>query len=271
MNNSKLPICIRMMLTGLLTGLICLYANAQKLPNVQKISLRAPAKTKVDGKSVEWGNTFQAYNNATEIFYTMANDDENLYLAIQTNDPNIISRLMGGGVTLSIQKAGVKTDKNAISITYPVTEQTPYFNLRRKKMVEDTTAKTADSLMLHNNMLIGQYCKWIRVSGITGVDSLISVYNTDGIKAAGAFNNKKVYTCELAINLKLLNISTAYATKFAYHIRMNGARSVGTISVMSSTPGNEAVMQAFVARANETGARLSAPTDFWGEYVLVGK
>ena len=59
-------------------------ANAQKLPNVQQASLRAPENVKVDGKPTEWGDKLQAYNKATDVFYTIANDYNNLYLIIQT-------------------------------------------------------------------------------------------------------------------------------------------------------------------------------------------
>ena len=44
--------------------LFVLSANAQKLPNTQETSLRAPANLKVDGKPTEWNNQFQAYNKA---------------------------------------------------------------------------------------------------------------------------------------------------------------------------------------------------------------
>ncbi len=49
-------------------------AIGQKLPNIQTASLRASANIKVDGKAAEWGNKLEAYNNTTEVFYTLAND-----------------------------------------------------------------------------------------------------------------------------------------------------------------------------------------------------
>lgn len=47
--------------------LFSLIVSAQKLPNIQKESVRAPDNVKVDGKPIEWGNKLKAYNNATEI------------------------------------------------------------------------------------------------------------------------------------------------------------------------------------------------------------
>jgi len=45
-----------------------LTVNAQNLPNVQKVSVRAPANIKIDGKASEWDDKFQAFNHATDIF-----------------------------------------------------------------------------------------------------------------------------------------------------------------------------------------------------------
>jgi hypothetical protein len=72
-------------------------AKAQKLPNKQEVSLRIPADMKIDGNAKEWNNKFQAYNKLTNIFYTLSNDDKNLYLVIQATDPIIIEKMIRGG------------------------------------------------------------------------------------------------------------------------------------------------------------------------------
>jgi len=110
----------KFILSSLLLGSACLSTNAQKLPNVQTASLRAPANTKIDGKPTEWDNKFQAYNHATEVYYTLANDDDKLYLVVQATDRQIINKIIGGGVTFTVQKSGKKNDKGGISITYPL-------------------------------------------------------------------------------------------------------------------------------------------------------
>src|ERR1700679_721966 len=87
---------------------ICIIACAQNLPNVQKVSLRVPGNVKIDGKPTEWDNTFRAYNYNTNIFYTMANDDDNLYLVVKATDADIINKIVGGGTVLTISKTGNK-------------------------------------------------------------------------------------------------------------------------------------------------------------------
>jgi len=260
----------RHLLFTLIGALLTITASAQKQPNKQATGLRAPAQVKIDGKDTEWHNQFQAYNNATEVFYSMANDNENLYLSVQATQPDIINKIMSGGITLTIQKSTKKDNKSSVSITYPIAANAPYFGLRRKKNIEeDTTAKTADSIMKRNNALIVKSCKWIRVTGIPGVDSLTSIYNVNGIKAAGLFDNKKVYTCELSVKLEHLKTAIANGQTFNYHIRINGSKTPVSFTAVSASQGNDAVMQQFIEKANAMGIQQAAATDFWGEYTLV--
>lgn len=57
----------KLILGPLLFLLYGFSVGAQKLPNLQQSSMRAPANIKIDGKPIEWGQ-YQAYNRATEIF-----------------------------------------------------------------------------------------------------------------------------------------------------------------------------------------------------------
>src|ERR1700761_303273 len=106
-----------------LTCSMFVTASAQKLPNVQTASLRAPANMKIDGKATEWNNQFQAYNHATDIFYTISNDDSKLYLTVRATDKQVMNKILRGGVTFTVQPSGKKTDKDGISITYPLFDQ----------------------------------------------------------------------------------------------------------------------------------------------------
>jgi len=89
---------------------VCFYfpCIAQNLPNAQQRSLWAPATIKIDGKPTEWNNQFQAYNHATDILYTISNDNDNLYLIIQASKPRIIDKIIDVGVTFIINTAGKK-------------------------------------------------------------------------------------------------------------------------------------------------------------------
>lgn len=239
--------------------------QAQKLPNIQTANLKAPTNTKVDGKATEWGG-MQAYNKATEVSYTIANDANNLYLVIQTADPDIIHRIVNGRVTLTINKAGKKSEDNAVAISYPVFEKgnRPGLSLREKL----TTSKIADSLMLTNNRRLETTAKLIKVTGVAGLDTLISIYNEKGVKAAATFDNKMLFTCEMAISLKLLDLSNG---KFACNIRLNGVSfdDVPGITVGRSADGQITSIDIHKDQMTRTPQVMTAPTDFWGDYMLV--
>ncbi|HTH81474.1 MAG TPA: hypothetical protein VL490_00980 [Mucilaginibacter sp.] len=246
-----------------------IMAFGQKLPAIQKSSVWAPDKVKIDGAIAEWDNKFEASNHATDLLYTMANDDKNLYLVIQATDNDVINRIIGGGITLTIQQS--KDAKNNVSVTYPVIERKNaiFINLRGKKgVIPDTSARAADSVMKRNNKNIEQKAKWILVKGVKDMDTL-SVYNEYGIKACGRFDIKKAYNCELAIPLKYLS-QNGDLTQFTYHLQVNGGNPPQMTLIPS--PGTDpAVTQKFQESMDAFQSKLSAITDFWGEYTLAKK
>lgn len=262
--------------------LVAGVASGQKLPNVQEQPLRAPSGIKIDGKTSEWAGKFQAKNSATEITYAMSNDDENLYLVFQTAIADVVSlKIMRNGLTLKIHRSGKKNDKDVASITYPVFDgQRPLFfwNVGSKGMplTPDQSAKATDSLLKAYNNKISNGAKWIITRGIPSVDSLESVYNDDGIKAAGLFDATKTYSCEIAIPLKHLGLSAGTVSKFAYHILLNYNPNSGAIPHVPvifgiTRPDGTPVPEAEVAQANAKLTAGYATTDFWGEYTLATK
>ncbi len=290
---------------ALLLATVCVAANAQKLPNVQpSTGLRAPATIKVDGNANEWDANFQAYNHATDVYYTIANDDDKLYLVVQATDKQIINKILGGGVTLTIQKSGKKTDKGGITIIYPIFDpkDRPYVRggggavkvfvsgggggamsadaVQSFSTTIDGNASAAnakmegDSIMNVYNKRLDEKSKNIGVIGIPGLDTLISVYNEDGIKTGERFNNKMTYTYELSIDLKKLGLSVNDAAKFAYHIKLNGAATFMDIKI--NGVGGRAPDPAMQEKVQQLMAQMGAnsggeATDFWGEYTLARK
>jgi hypothetical protein len=247
-NNFKLA------LPALLLG-TCFTANAQKLPNVQLASMRAPSSIKMDGKAAEWDYQFQAYNNATNVFYTLSNDDNNLYLTVRATDQSVINKILRGGITFTINAAGKKTDKGGAGITYPIfgTDR-PRVALKAPEIIpgDAISIKRADSFMYANNALLDAKSKNIITKGIPGVDSVISVYNEDGIKAVEAFDNKMVYTCEFAVSLKHFGLSVDNATKFAYNFKLNGVNIDDIMKNVTITQGANGEITSI--SVNKTGA-----------------
>jgi hypothetical protein len=259
------------------------YCYAQKLPEIQQNSLRAPSTIKIDGKATEWGDKFEAYNHATDIFYTMCNDDENLYLVVRTSDADVLSKITNRGVVLVINASGKKTDNGAVSITYPIFElqygNKPYIAfsnvgglLRTQRMAMDANP---DSMLRVANKKLHDNEKFIRTSGMADVDTLLSVYNNKGIIAREGFGTGMVYTYELAVPLKTLKLSLASTLKFTYHVMLEGI-GIEQDMGMKTTKNAEGVSVVSFAKGSVSFKRdhlpiVTSTTDFWGEYTLAKK
>ncbi len=245
--------------TTLFLLLLSAYVHAQKLPTKQQGSILAPANIKIDGKATEWDNKFQAYNNATDIFYTLANNDEILYLTVQAKDRNVIDKILRGGITFIINHTINKNDKDAISITYPFLRDdaaSSVLNTFARKSNEyregDYKSINVDAL----NQTFDTKSKLIQVSGIRNItDETISVYNEESIKAVSKFDNNLSYTYELAIPLKYLMLPNNGKDKFSNQLKVN---EIAEIKISANAQ-----------LAPPTSTSSLATTDFWGEYTLV--
>ena len=253
--------------------------NAQKLPKKQQISLLAPSNIKIDGKTSEWDDKFQAYNPVSRVFYTISNDDQNLYLTARMDGERAAVKALSGGVTLTLNQSPEqsKITKN-VAITYPAVvakggstyakDQSIGEILRgspnRYKNLKGDTANKKDisALITLTNKQITQAYKEIQVAGIEGTDSLISLYNTSGIKAALLFNDKMEYTYELAIPIKLIEANLGMVKKLSYNIKLNAAPTI----FVRRPPGSP------VSTVDDPEMNYqSYPTDFSGEYTLAKK
>jgi len=267
-NKQILAICV-LMFIALNT------ANAQKQPQIQEISMRAPDNVKIDGKLNEWPNKFlNAYNSTNRIYYVISNDDSNLYLTVRGLGNGVAKKMLAGGMTLTISHATrkqnlAKAGEN-VAVTFPVPQDAKItadimgtinqlFNY-----LDDSVANRGqiDPIISKANRLINNAMKEIGVVGIKAIpDSVISIYNTEGIKAAAQFIQVQP-VIELAIPLKYLGLSIDDQAKFSYNIKLSEipvqSMSVNpnTISSVNPSPNN--------------GYAFNA-TDFWGEYTLAKK
>jgi hypothetical protein len=248
------------------------FSYSQKLPSKQQLGLRIPANFKIDGKANEWNNVLQAYNNNIEASYSIANDEKNLYFIIQATDPLVIRKLVAGGITLSINTTENHKGKSLIAVTYPIFEKKnlPNINWKNKPITtndESINTIRLDSFMnVANNQVIAK-SKEIKIIGSKLLqDSLLSVYNQEGIKAVSSFDNKIKYTYELLIPLNYIGLPPNQ-NKFHYNIKLNGSANEGGSSIEFIEGG---------VRVNGPAKMTDMqfiwnPTDVWGEYVLAGK
>ena len=264
---------ILLALNCILTISLSFSAHAQKLPKVQKIAVRAPGNIKIDGKTTEWNDEFQAYNSGNYIYYTVSNDDSNLYLTLKTDRPLSSEKLLRGGITFTV--ASVVTKKSAVSLTFPAIRKRSNSEItqlkdsphRYKNYISDTITNKnkIDSLILSSNRQIKENLKDILVSGIDEItEPLISIYNEQAIKVSVSVNSRMQIVYELAVPLKLLAKAIDANGKFKYNIKMN---SLGTIAVPGAFDPPTMSTQDF----KPDDLYVNFTTDFWGEYTLALK
>jgi len=273
------------------TLLLCISSavDAQSLPNVQKQNFLAPSNIKIDGNPIEWGNKYMAHNHISYIFYSMANDADKLYLIVHIKDRYAIQKVLFGGITLTIESPKIKEndrkeDSPNITLKFPIPNDT-YVEVQKnfspfsgpgvfyKEILDtiETSKGKRDSILMVLNRNLENTFKEIEVSGIKEIEEpFLSIYNTDGIKAAARFNQQLEYTCELAIPLKFLSTAINSGAKFKYNIKANGKPTSTKASngTMAPTPvgvtfGDEL--------PNSTELFVFTATDFSGSYKLVTK
>lgn len=245
-------------------------ANAQKLPNVQTAGVLAPANIKIDSKTTEWYDTYQAYNKSTEVFYTMANDGENLYLTVKAVNPVVIKKILAGGITFTICKTGQRNDPAPATITFPVIDpkhQQANIMISLGELFAKKESENKDSLINVINKKLADAIKEIKVKRLNLVDdSIVSVYNNIGLKTGVAINKNSALVYELIVPLKFLNQKDGKLDQFAYNIILNVPTTVTTIVrtdrvMVTGMPNNMLIN----GSDNNT---IAYPTDFWGKYTL---
>lgn len=257
-----------------------IFSNAQKLPNKQAVSLSAPPNIKIDGKSTEWNNKFQAYNSATNISYTLANDSANLYLTIQATgkDLNLVEEVIKGGVVFTIKAPNKKSEKGNIALTFPIWARrtSPGISLVNNPLPANDSLlaiKVGDSLMSVYNKTLVQITKVIKIEGIEGLDE-VSIYNTVGIKAMALLDSKLNLTYELALPLKYLPAGIIEKGKFTYDIKLNGLLAIFlSKKIRSGFTALYKVEGGYLPEGPSAieAMRYTSPTNFSAEYTLAKK
>lgn len=244
--------------------LLQLNAIAQKLPNEQKNGIVAPGNVKVDGKATEWG-AFQAYNRATEIFYTMANDAENLYLVVQAIKPDkktdVIGKILAGGITLSIKSKDKK--EKPLMVTFPLIERMK--NSEIMMMIKNTEVNQ-DSMLRHANQQLEANSKDIALSGFKEIsEPKISVYNEEGIKAVSLFDTKRSWTYELKLPLKYIQHLLDDTASFDYKIIVNGVDVPHNMIMVSGSP----IGGGSISLSSSPAFDAFSPTNLSARYTLI--
>ena len=196
------------------------------------------------------------------MFYTLSNDDENLYLVVQTKFKDIIDKIIRGGIVLNVNSTVDKKNGGQVSITYPYLDASGTSNITGMLAVKNYPKANPDEKPVSVddlNKVFATRSKVIAASGINDIQSgEISVYNETGIQVASHFDDDLGYTYELAIPLKYLSLPDNGTRPFSYQIKVNEPRQFTERPAGTRPP--PPMMKTAVAA-----------TDMWGEYTLVKK
>lgn len=172
----------------------------------------------IDGILTDWTDSLDLYNDVTKLYYNISNDHENIYFAVKNNSEDNLSKILARGMSITVNYENSK--KVGQTVTFPVLDRTP-----SKKQVEreEPEAKEIQRRIISK-------IKEIKVEGFKElVDGGISLYNTYGIKAAMAFDDKNDMIQEIAIPLRLLGIDPNHTDLITFRIRVNGFEGSSTI------------------------------------------
>jgi hypothetical protein len=290
---------MKIQLTSIIAFTLCytaFTANAQKQPQVQEGGVRAPAIVKVDGRLTEWQNPFvniqkstgflSAFNSSSRIYYTIANDDNNLYVIVRGLGNGVSKKILAGGLTLTISHATEKKnrlkDSNNVIVKFPmpIDAKTTSFIMSTINQVLDfteddsaTNRKSIDSLDAIADKIVNNAAKEIGIIGVKEIqDSVVSIYNTQGIKAAIRFM-KIQPAIEIAIPLKYLGLSVDNPIAFSYNFRINAIPEASRFYVTEASVPKGAADQTLPpdVLSDPNNGYAWNPTDFWGEYILIKK
>lgn len=198
---------------------IFIVAYGQKLPKVQTTGLRAPANIKIDGKNNEW-NSLQAYDPNNMLYYSLANDQNNLYLVIKSDKSTISRKMLLGGFKFSI-KADGEPEK---TITYPIVDNS---NLRSiyKRMPEGNQQINYDEAYKNSYKEILKLFKTAQLKGFNKIaDTEIPIYNEFDIAICAGFDELGAYVCEFAIPLKYIINGAVNPAQLTYTLTIGHAK-----------------------------------------------
>ncbi|WDF55538.1 hypothetical protein [Mucilaginibacter sp. KACC 22063] len=203
------------LLAALAFGAFVSPCFAQKADNILK---QPPADIKIDGNLKDWGDSLRYHNEDKKLDYSLANDKENIYMAIRISDHSEQMRVLAAGLTLGISPKGKKKDE--YSITFPVGDQgsTPMFG-RHVMGADSITQADRDELMRARLTKLRN----IKVEGFSDIEGdMITTSNTYGIHTAIDYDENGYLVYEAAVPLKLLHADANGKKEWAFDFKING-------------------------------------------------
>jgi len=198
---------------------IMLVGFSVKAQEVEE-NIRMVKSFKADGVSNEWNEPLNQYNDATKLAFALANDDKNLYIIIESLDPQTTFSVLRGGITLNINTEGKK--KDGMKLTFPLMERPPMpkeGEEHREHTPLSPDGTTPDPVMMN---------KSIRVFGFKNIaDGELPAMNQDGIETGMSIHPNRDLIYELSIPLAQLQVGLDLKRPLVYNIKINEPNKSG--------------------------------------------
>ncbi|GAA4203351.1 hypothetical protein GCM10022289_19450 [Pedobacter jeongneungensis] len=199
-------------------SLLILLLISGRLLHAQDVeeNIRMIKPFKADGISNEWNEPLNQYNDATKLAFALANDDKNLYIIIESLDPQTTFSVLRGGITLNINTAGKK--KEGMKLTFPLMEKPP-MPKEGEEHREHAALPAERENEMHDPAAMN---KSIRVSGFKNIpDGELPAINQDGIETGMSIHPNRDLIYELSIPLAQLQVGLDLKKPLVYNIKIN--------------------------------------------------
>lgn len=182
---------------------------------------RPPTAIAIDGNLKDWGDSLYYYNEEKKLYYTLANDAQNIYVAIRLNDRSEQERVLMAGLTLGINSKGKKKDN--YKVTFPVANAQDMADMMaaRRNVTEPTDEQPTDREEMRKVRLTK--LRNIKVEGFKDIDyDILTTTNSYGFKAAIDYDADGNLVYEAAIPLKFFDTADVTKNEWAFNFRVNG-------------------------------------------------
>ncbi|MDO3626870.1 hypothetical protein [Mucilaginibacter sp. BT774] len=185
-----------------------------------------PSNLVIDGDLKDWGDSLRYYNQDKQLNYALANDQDDLYMAIRINDRSEQIRVLRAGLTISIDTRGKK--KESFTMTFPVGDQSPEGMMETAQDLQNgnNDIKQEDNEELMKARLTK--LREIKVTGFKDIESeTMTTSNTYGFKVAIDYDKDGNLIYEAAIPLKFFRADDLSKNEWAFNFKINGITRPG--------------------------------------------
>lgn len=234
--------------TSLLFVGVLLFASSKGSAQTTATLQAPPPNIIIDGNIKEWGDSLRYYNADNKIGYAIANDKQNLYIAVCITNRIQQIRALKAGITFSADTRGKK--RNSCSLTFPL-------NLGRDNTgLNLSTLNFGPVTQPDRDELVRQLAttlKGIKLEGFKDIkNGITTLANANGMRAAVNYNEQGNLVYEAAIPLKYFHVDDLEKNEWAFNFQINGLTAPAQVKEKAPEILSEKVSSTSQGMGNQT-------------------